>query len=109
MAARRSLRRIVRTEIRRDCSLLTIQPTQIANALLERYIRDQSVRRFDSERFTAYSSTAYSSVTHSITFRRLQPQHVYSPNGILVSPIQNRLLARASIPGPRPSSRARAS
>jgi hypothetical protein len=104
MAARRSLRRIVRTEIRRDCSLLTIQPTQIANALLERYIRDQSVRRFDSERFTAYSS-----VTHSITFRRLQPQHVYSPNGILVSPIQNRLLARASIPGPRPSSRARAS
>jgi hypothetical protein len=34
---------------------------------------------------------------------------VYSPNGILDAPVQNRVLARPSGPGARPANRARAS
>lgn len=61
------------------------------------------------QHFSVRPSERLSAATHSITLRHASREHAYSPNGIFVSPIQNRLLARASIPGPNPVSRARAS
>jgi hypothetical protein len=59
------------------------------------------------QHFSVPRSSAYPQLPFDNSHR--SREHAYSPKGIFVSPIQNRLLARASIPGPNPVSRARAS